>query len=81
MLMTDAVKSILANYDSECPGIRAKLAQLLMAGRLGGTGRMIILPVDQGIEHGPARSFAVNPGGYEPITGTLTPNDQLIQVG
>jgi class I fructose-bisphosphate aldolase len=28
---------------------------------------MIILPVDQGIEHGPARSFAVNPGGYDPL--------------
>jgi class I fructose-bisphosphate aldolase len=39
---------------------------MLMAGRLGGTGRMIILPVDQGFEHGPARSFAPNPPAYDP---------------
>jgi class I fructose-bisphosphate aldolase len=27
---------------------------------------MIILPVDQGFEHGPARSFGVNPEAYDP---------------
>ena len=37
-----------------------------MEGRLGGTGKMIILPVDQGFEHGPARSFAPNPAAYDP---------------
>ena len=37
-----------------------------MQGRLGGTGKLVILPVDQGFEHGPARSFAPNPAGYEP---------------
>ncbi|MEM8539108.1 MAG: class I fructose-bisphosphate aldolase, partial [Pseudomonadota bacterium] len=35
-------------------------------GKLGGTGKMIILPVDQGFEHGPARSFAPNPPAYDP---------------
>lgn len=67
MKLTTRVKKILSNYDSENPGVKARLAQMLMAGRLGGTGKMIILPVDQGIEHGPARSFAINPGGYDPL--------------
>ena len=48
------------------PGTKANLARMLMAGRLGGTGRMVILPVDQGFEHGPARSFAANPAAYDP---------------
>jgi class I fructose-bisphosphate aldolase len=38
----------------------------LNTGRLAGTGKLVILPVDQGFEHGPARSFAVNPPGYDP---------------
>lgn len=67
MRVTQRVKKILSNYESENPGVKAKLAQMLMNGKLGGTGRMIILPVDQGIEHGPARSFAVNPDGYDPM--------------
>ncbi|OWJ67748.1 class I fructose-bisphosphate aldolase [Inquilinus limosus] len=67
MRISPRVQKILSNYDSENPAVKAKLAQLLMNGRLGGTGKMIILPVDQGIEHGPARSFAVNPGGYDPF--------------
>lgn len=67
MRISPRVQKILSNYDSENPAVKAKLAQLLMNGRLAGTGKMIILPVDQGIEHGPARSFAVNPGGYDPL--------------
>lgn len=67
MKLTTRVKKILANYSGENPGVQAKLAQMLMHGRLGGTGKMIILPVDQGIEHGPARSFAINPDGYDPL--------------
>ncbi|MBX7200713.1 MAG: class I fructose-bisphosphate aldolase [Rhodospirillaceae bacterium] len=66
MNVTPRVKAILANYESDNPGTKANLARILMQGRLGGTGRMVILPVDQGFEHGPARSFAPNPGGYEP---------------
>ncbi|MBO9713807.1 class I fructose-bisphosphate aldolase [Sphingomonas sp.] len=66
MSITPAVKAILANYESDNPGVKANLARILMQGRLGGTGKLIILPVDQGFEHGPARSFAVNPDAYDP---------------
>ena len=64
--MEKRVREILSWYDSDNPGTRTNLARLLNHGRLGGTGRLVILPVDQGFEHGPARSFAVNPGGYDP---------------
>ena len=60
------VKEILSWYASDSPGTRTNLARLLNHGRLAGTGRLVILPVDQGFEHGPARSFAINPGGYDP---------------
>jgi class I fructose-bisphosphate aldolase len=66
MKTTKTVQNILRNYEGETPGVKANLARILMEGRLGGTGRMIILPVDQGFEHGPARSFAANPAGYDP---------------
>jgi class I fructose-bisphosphate aldolase len=65
-MMTDRVKQILSWYGSDNPGVRANLARMLNHGALGGTGKMVILPVDQGFEHGPARSFAPNPGGYDP---------------
>ena len=64
--MTSTVRQILANYESDNPGTKANLARILMQGRLGGTGKLIILPVDQGFEHGPARSFAVNAPAYDP---------------
>jgi len=66
MKITQRVKKILANYESDNPGTKTKLARMLMHGRLGGTGHMVILPVDQGFEHGPARSFAPNPPAYDP---------------
>lgn len=66
MKLTRRVREILDNYEGETPGTKANLARMLMAGRLGGTGKMVILPVDQGFEHGPARSFAVNPPAYDP---------------
>jgi class I fructose-bisphosphate aldolase len=66
MDITPRVKAILANYESDNPGTKTNLARILMAGALGGTGRMVILPVDQGFEHGPARSFAANPPAYDP---------------
>jgi fructose-bisphosphate aldolase, class I len=66
MKLTRKVKSILANYETDNLGTKANLARMLMHGKLGGTGKMIILPVDQGFEHGPARSFAVNPDAYDP---------------
>jgi class I fructose-bisphosphate aldolase len=66
MSITPAVKSILDKYESDNPGTKTNLARILMQGRLGGTGKIIILPVDQGFEHGPGRSFAVNPPAYDP---------------
>lgn len=66
MQVTDTVRQILRNYEGETPGVKAKLCSMLMHGKLAGTGKMIILPVDQGFEHGPARSFAPNPVGYDP---------------
>lgn len=64
--MNDIIKSILSNYDGENPGIKSNLYKLLNHGDLAGTGRMIILPVDQGFEHGPEKSFAKNTLGYDP---------------
>lgn len=66
MRVTQRVKRILANYESDTPGTKANLARILMNGRLGGSGRLVILPVDQGFEHGPVRSFAPNPDAYDP---------------
>ena len=64
--MTDRTRQILSWYSGNNPGVLANLARILNHGRLGGTGKLVILPVDQGFEHGPARSFAKNPGGYDP---------------
>jgi len=66
MQTTPAVNKILANYEADNPGTKTNLARILMAGRLGGTGKLVILPVDQGFEHGPDRSFAPNPPAYDP---------------
>jgi fructose-bisphosphate aldolase, class I len=64
--MTPRVREILGWYGADSPGTLANLARLLNHGRLGGTGKLVILPVDQGFEHGPARSFAPNPAAYDP---------------
>ena len=66
--ITQRVQEILGYYQSDSPGIRVNLARLLMSGRLAGTGKLLILPVDQGFEHGPARSFAANLPGMIPFT-------------
>src|ERR1700751_3897606 len=66
MELSEPVKKILGYYESDNPGTKANLARILMQGKLGGTGKLVILPVDQGIEHGPARSFAPNPPAYDP---------------
>jgi class I fructose-bisphosphate aldolase len=66
MKITPRVKEILSWYSSDSPGTLTNLARLLGHGKLGGTGKLVILPVDQGFEHGPARSFAPNPAGYDP---------------
>src|SRR6202140_667381 len=66
MRVTQKVKKILDWYEGDPPGVKANLARILMHGKLGGTGKVLILPVDQGVEHGPARSFAPNPPAYDP---------------
>jgi len=63
---TDRVKQILSWYASDNVGVKTNLARLMNHGSLAGTGKFVILPVDQGFEHGPARSFAPNPAGYDP---------------
>ncbi len=66
MKISSNVKKILSYYESDNPGTKTNIARILMSGKLGGTGKMVILPVDQGFEHGPDRSFAVNPVAYDP---------------
>ena len=64
--MTEAVKEILSWYGGDSPGTLSQLARILNHGTLGGTGKLVILPVDQGFEHGPGASFAKNPPAYDP---------------
>ena len=66
MRVSKKVKEILSHYESDNAGTKNNLARILMHGKLGGTGKLLILPVDQGFEHGPARSFASNPDAYDP---------------
>ncbi|MFT5180294.1 MAG: class I fructose-bisphosphate aldolase [Alphaproteobacteria bacterium] len=66
MKVTQKVRKILSCYEADNPGSKTNLARILMTGKLAGTGKMVILPVDQGWEHGPARSFAPNPPAYDP---------------
>jgi len=65
-MTTERVREILSWYRSDNPGTLGNIARLLNTGKLAGTGKLVILPVDQGFEHGPARSFAQNPSGYDP---------------
>lgn len=65
-MASERVREILSWYSSDNPGVKANLYRMLCTGRLAGTGKLVILPVDQGVEHGPARSFAKNPSGYDP---------------
>jgi class I fructose-bisphosphate aldolase len=64
--ITGRVQEILSHYQGESPGVRTNLARLLNHGTLAGTGKLVILPVDQGVEHGPARSFGANAAAYDP---------------
>jgi fructose-bisphosphate aldolase, class I len=64
--MSDRVREILSWYQGENPGVLTNLFRILNHGALAGTGKLVILPVDQGFEHGPGRSFAPNPPAYDP---------------
>jgi len=66
MRISQKVRAILKHYDSDNAGTKGNLVRIMMEGRLRGTGKLVILPVDQGFEHGPARSFAANPAAYDP---------------
>jgi class I fructose-bisphosphate aldolase len=66
MATTDRVRQILSFYASETPGTQTQIVRLLNSGSLAGTGNLVILPVDQGFEHGPIRSFAVNMDAHDP---------------
>ncbi|WP_323732962.1 class I fructose-bisphosphate aldolase [Candidatus Bandiella euplotis] len=67
MHLTAQVANILKNYTSETPAVKSNIVRILMSGKLAGTGKMVILPVDQGFEHGPSKSFAVNEAAYDPV--------------
>src|SRR5204862_6454664 len=64
--MSERTKEILSWYGADSPGTLTNLSRLLNHGALAGTGRLVLLPVDQGFEHGPARRFAPNPPAYDP---------------
>ncbi len=64
--ITDKVLKLLEDYSSSNVGVRSNIARILMTGSLAGTGKMVILPVDQGFEHGPERTFQKNPPAYDP---------------
>ena len=66
MANTEKVRTILSWYRGESRGVLSNLARILNHGTLGGTGRLVILPVDQGFEHGPHRSFLPNPPAMDP---------------
>jgi class I fructose-bisphosphate aldolase len=61
----DFVDRVYSWSDRSVPVLR-NLGLLLNTGRLGGTGYISILPVDQGIEHSAAASFAPNPIYFDP---------------
>lgn len=66
MSLSKKISSILGHYESECPGVKANLVKILTHGKLGNTGRLVIYPIDQGFEHGPGRSFGMNPAALDP---------------
>jgi class I fructose-bisphosphate aldolase len=61
----DFIDRVWLNSD-RTPQVLRSLQQLLDHGRLGGTGYVSILPVDQGIEHSAGASFAPNPVYFDP---------------
>jgi class I fructose-bisphosphate aldolase len=65
--MLNQINKILNNYKHENPGVKANIVRILSHGELAGTGKVVILPVDQGFEHGPLRTFGPNPLGFDPM--------------
>lgn len=61
----DTVDRVYARSDRS-PRVLRSLQSLVDHGRLGGTGYVSILPVDQGVEHSAGASFAPNPAYFDP---------------
>ena len=61
----DFIDRVVSETDRS-PAVLRSLASLFGSGRLGGTGYVSILPVDQGIEHSAGASFAPNPIYFDP---------------
>ena len=61
----DFVDTVIAQTD-RTPRVLAAFQAMVNTGRLGGTGYVSILPVDQGIEHSAGASFAPNPAYFDP---------------
>ncbi|ABD44724.1 fructose-biphosphate aldolase, class I [Ehrlichia chaffeensis str. Arkansas] len=66
VLANNRIQDILGFYESENPGVKANLMRMLLHGKVAGSGKLLILPVDQGMEHGPTKSFSKNPQSYDP---------------
>lgn len=60
------VQEILSWYESDSPGTIANIRKFFTHGALSNTGKTLIYAVDQGFEHGPGRSFGINPDSYDP---------------
>lgn len=65
-MLSQKTNEILSHFSLENPGVRKNIATLLEHGCLKGTGKMVILAVDQGFEHGPMRSFLMNDPAHDP---------------
>ncbi|MBQ4875362.1 MAG: class I fructose-bisphosphate aldolase [Rickettsiaceae bacterium H1] len=65
-MLPEIIRKILGNYETDNFGSKTNLARMLTCGKLSGTGKLLILPVDQGFEHGPGKSFSINPAAYDP---------------
>ena len=61
------INEILSWYPALTGEQSENLLKFLTYGRIGGSGKFVILPVDQGFEHGPGRSFESNPAMYDPV--------------
>lgn len=65
-IITKTINQILAYYEGDSQKTLDNLSKILMHGELGGSGKLLILAVDQGFEHGPDKSFSANPEAYDP---------------
>ena len=67
MCVAQNVNKFLDWYNGDPPGMKAKLARIHSTGKPGGTGKLVILPEDQGFEYGPWRGFATRSRGQRKL--------------